>query len=194
MVHQHEEIDVSERTISTLRLLLRPWSTSDAESAFSIFGRDEVARWLAPAMTRIPDVDAMRDLIETWIEEYHDSPRPTGRWAIEDAATSQVVGAGSILPMPPFGEDLEIAWQLAPESWGQGFATEAGHALAHYAFSRGEDEVFAVVRPRNTRGLATARRVGLEWVGETDKYYELQLQVFRLRKGDLDAPLLRRPD
>lgn len=194
MVHQHEEIDVSERTISTLRLLLRPWSTSDAESALSIFGNDEVARWLAPAMTRIADVDAMRDLIQTWIEERHDSPRPTGRWAIEEAATGQVVGAGSILPMPPFGQDLEIAWQLAPASWGQGFATEAGHALAHYAFSRGEDEVFAVVRPRNTRGLATARRVGLEWVGETDKYYDLQLQVFRLRKGDLDAPLLRRPD
>jgi|SRR5215510_504113 len=194
MVHQHEEIDVSERTISTLRLLLRPWSLSDAESALTIFGNDEVARWLAPAMNRIADVDAMRDLLERWIDDRDDSPRPTGRWAIEEVATGRVVGAGSVLPMPPLGEDLEIAWQLAPDSWGQGFATEAGHALAHYAFSRGEDEVFAVVRPRNTRGLATARRVGLEWVGETDKYYDLQLQVFRLRKGDLDAPLLRRPD
>jgi RimJ/RimL family protein N-acetyltransferase len=194
MVHQHEEIDVSERTISTLRLLLRPWSLSDAESALTIFGNDEVARWLAPAMNRIADVDAMRDLIQRWIDDRDDSPRPTGRWAIEEVETGRVVGAGSVLPMPPLGEDLEIAWQLAPDSWGQGFATEAGHALAHYAFSRGEDEVFAVVRPRNTRGLATARRVGLEWVGETDKYYDLQLQVFRLRKGDLDAPLLRRPD
>ena len=188
---EHDEIDVSERTISTLRLVLRAWSASDAESALRIFGRDEVARWLAPAMTRVRDVDAMRDRLQRWIEEYHDSPRPTGRWAIEETATGQVIGAGSILPMPPLGEDLEIAWQLAPESWGQGFATEAGHALAHYAFSRGEEEVFAVVRPRNTRGLATARRVGLEWVGETDKYYDLHLQVFRLRKGDLDAPSLR---
>ena len=46
--------------------------------------------------------------------------------------------------------------------------------------------MFAVVRPRNERGVATARRVGMEWVGETDKYYDLTLQVFRLRKGDLD--------
>jgi hypothetical protein len=28
----------------------------------------------------------------------------------------------------------------------------------------------------------------MEWVGETTKYYDLTLQVFRLRKGDLDAP------
>jgi hypothetical protein len=26
----------------------------------------------------------------------------------------------------------------------------------------------------------------MEWVGETDKYYGLQLQVYRLRKADLD--------
>jgi hypothetical protein len=47
--------------------------------------------------------------------------------------------------------------------------------LAHYAFESGVDEIFAVVRPRNARGAATARRLGsMEWVGETDKYYALR--------------------
>jgi hypothetical protein len=32
----------------------------------------------------------------------------------------------------------------------------------------------------------------MEWVGETEKYYDLRLQVFRLRKGDLDVPAPRR--
>jgi RimJ/RimL family protein N-acetyltransferase len=187
-------IDISGRTITTPRLRLRPWAEPDAEPALSIFGRDEVARWLAPAMTRVPDVSAMRDLVRQWVSEHQDAPRPIGRWAVEQAATAQLIGAGAVLPLPPLGEDLEIGWQLAPEAWGQGFATEAGHALAHYAFNGGEEEVFAVVRPRNVRGVATARRVGMEWVGETDKYYDLRLQVFRLRKGDLDAsPLSPRP-
>jgi hypothetical protein len=30
----------------------------------------------------------------------------------------------------------------------------------------------------------------MEWVGETEKYYNLRLQVFRLRKGDLDTSAL----
>jgi hypothetical protein len=47
-----------------------------------------------------------------------------------------------------------------------------------------------VSRPINSRAEATARRIGMEWVGETDKYYGLRLQVFRLRPGDLDAPIL----
>jgi len=99
-----------------------------------------------------------------------------------------VIGALALLPLPPDELDLEIGWQLAPSAWGKGYAVEAGHAVAHYAFASGADEIFAVVRPRNARGAATARRVGMEWVGETDKYYALTLQVYRLRKGDLHLP------
>jgi hypothetical protein len=47
--------------------------------------------------------------------------------------------------------------------------------------------VFAVVRLGNTRGVATARRVGMEWVGETDKYYGLAMQVYRIRAAELDG-------
>jgi RimJ/RimL family protein N-acetyltransferase len=42
-----------------------------------------------------------------------------------------------------------------------------------------------VVRPANRRAEATVRRLGMEWVGETDKYYDLRLQVYRLRPADL---------
>jgi RimJ/RimL family protein N-acetyltransferase len=190
MADQIHAIDIAGRTITTPRLRLRPWDESDGDAALAIFGRDEVARWLAPAMSRVPDRTTMRDLVRQWAAESEDPSRPTGRWAIEAASTSRLIGAGTVRPLPPLDEDLEIGWQLAPEAWGQGFATEAGHALAHYAFSGGEEELFAVVRPRNTRALATARRVGMEWVGETDKYYDLRLQVFRLRKGDLDVSSL----
>jgi hypothetical protein len=44
------------------------------------------------------------------------------------------------------------------------------------------------MRPGNARGVATARRIGMDWVGETNKYYGLTLQVYRLTKADLDLP------
>ena len=37
----------------------------------------------------------------------------------------------------------------------------------------------------NARAEATARRIGMEWVGETDKYHNLYLQAYRLRPADL---------
>jgi RimJ/RimL family protein N-acetyltransferase len=177
----------SAPTITSARLTLRPWSADDADAALRVYGEDAVARWLSPAMDRVQDAAAMRAVLEDWIEEVAGLELPQGRWAIELADTGRLVGGIALLPLPPEGEDLEIAWQLAPDAWGRGFASEAGHAVAHHAFGSGVEELFAVVRDRNARGAATAQRVGMEWVGETDKYYDLRLQVYRLRKGDLDA-------
>jgi RimJ/RimL family protein N-acetyltransferase len=170
---------------------MRPWTLDDAEAALGVYGEPGVARWLSPAMERVPDATAMRGLLQQWVGE--DLPAPQGRWAVEHSGTGEVVGGVAVLTLPPDGEDLEIAWQLAPGAWGRGLAAEAGHAIAHHAFGSGVDELFAVVRDRNTRGAATAQRVGMEWVGETDKYYDLRLQVYRLRKGDLDVPAQREP-
>ena len=55
------------------------------------------------------------------------------------------------------------------------------------------DELYAVARPLNLRACATARRLGREWVGESDKYYGLAMQICRIRAAELDAaPLSRR--
>ena len=184
MTNPHDLVLIDGQRIRTPRLLLRPWAVEDAAAALSVFGDEQVARWLAPAVGRIPDVERMRELLARWAGERAASP--SGRWAVEVAESGEVVGAVALLPLPPDEVDLEIGWQLAPGAWGNGFAAEAGHAVAHYAFASGVDEIFAVVRPRNDRGAATARRIGMDWVGETEKYYGLTLQVYRLRKGELD--------
>jgi len=172
--------------ISTPRLSLRPWRLDDAEAALAVYGTDDVARWLSPAMQRVPDADSMRALLQHWLSE--ELPAPQGRWAVELSGSGELIGAVAVLPLPPYGEDLEIACQLTPATWGKGYAAEAGHAIAHHAFVSGVEELFAVVRTQNGRGAATAQRVGMEWVGETEKYYDLRLQVYRLRKGELDVP------
>ena len=188
MTNPDDLVLIDGRRIRTPRLLLRPWAAEDAAAALAVFGDEHVARWLAPAVGRVPDVETMRALLARWAGERVASP--SGRWAVEVAESGQLVGAVALLPLPPDKIDFEVGWQLAPGAWGNGFAAEAGHAVAHYAFESGVDEIFAVVRPRNARGAATARRLGMEWVGETDKYYALTLQVYRLRKGDLH---LQRP-
>ena len=174
-------------TIRSARLTLRPWAAADAEAALGVYGVDDVARWLSPAMDRVPDLASMRSLLDEWATEVAGLAAPQGRWAVELAETGELVGGVAVLPLPPDGEDLEVAWQLAPHAWGRGLAAEAGHAVAHHAFTSGVDELFAVVRDRNARGAATAQRVGMEWVGETDKYYDLNLQVYRVRASEFSA-------
>lgn len=187
--HRHVEWDADTRHIRTHRLVLRPWQLDDDLAAYVIYGSPEVARWLCPALPPIVDRNQMRRVLGSWINEADSTGMPLGRWAITDKNSGDVIGGTALLPLPPGGTDLEIGWQLSPTAWGYGYGTEAGHAVAHQAFeSLDISEVFAVVRTGNHRGMATARRVGMEWVGETNKYYNLTLQVYRLTNADLDLP------
>jgi RimJ/RimL family protein N-acetyltransferase len=170
----------------TERLILRGWQIDDAPAALAIYGHAEVARWLSPAMDRVPDLAAMRLLLQQWMAEAARMLPPAGRWAIQRRSDGRVIGGAILLPLPPGNEDLEIGWQLHPDAWGHGYASEATYALANWAFRNDIDEIFAVVRPGNTRAAASVRRNGMHWVGETSKYFGLTLQVFRLRAADLD--------
>ena len=95
-----------------------------------------------------------------------------------------LIGGATLLPLPP-DDEYEIGWQLRRDAWGHGYATEIGTALAGWAFEQGLEQVIAVVRPANTRAMATVRRMGMEWIGETEKYHNLRLQEYRLRPADL---------
>jgi RimJ/RimL family protein N-acetyltransferase len=182
-------------TLRTDRLTLRTWQVEDAPAALEIYGHADVTRWLTPAMDRVVDLATMRVLLQQWIAEDARLAAPAGRWAIERAEDRCVIGGAVLLPLPPGDEDLEIGWHLTPDAVGDGYADEAVFGLASWAFDHEVDEVFAVVRPENTNTTATVRRNGMHWVGETTKYFGLDLQVFRLRQADLDrsAPLAQEP-
>ena len=174
------------KRLVTERLVLRQWIVDDADAALSSYGEAEVARWLAPMMDRVGDEAAMRVVLQQWMAEDERMLTPAGRWAIELREDGRVIGGATLLPLPP-DDEYEIGWQLSQDAWGHGYATETGTALARRAFEQGLEQVIAVVRPANTRAIAVVRRIGMEWIGETEKYHHLRLQVYRLRPADLPS-------
>jgi RimJ/RimL family protein N-acetyltransferase len=110
---------------------------------------------------------------------------PAGRWVVERRHDRRVIGSASLLPLPPGNDDLAISWQLHPTLTHDDHVTEVVTALASWAFDHCVDEVFTVVLQDDTRTAAHARRSGLHWVGDTSKYFGLDLQVYRLRPADL---------
>jgi RimJ/RimL family protein N-acetyltransferase len=173
--------------LTTDRLIIRDWSVDDADDALAIYGSPDVTRWLTPAMDRVGDVAAMRSVLQAWQETQPNLLTPRGRWAVQRRDDNTVIGGLGIRLLPPYEDDLELSWQLNPEAWGKGYATEAGRALVAWAFTQDTDELFAAARPNNNRAIATAKRLGMQWVGETTKYYGLNLQVYRIRHSDLPS-------
>lgn len=161
---------------------MRPWTLDDVDAAFAIYSHTEVTRWLDDP-TAIDSLEVMRARVESWSIPSGD---PTyGFWAVTERGGGRPIGS-ALLRSLPGGEDVEVGWHLHPGYWGHGYATEVGRATARRAFDTGIEEVFAVVRPGNSRSRAVAQRIGMEYVGRTEKYYNVEQELYRLRPGDLN--------
>ncbi|MDP9240656.1 MAG: GNAT family N-acetyltransferase [Actinomycetota bacterium] len=170
---------------TTDRLVAREWRIDDVESAYEIYRHWEVMRWLGAAPLPVTSVEQMRERVARWL-----APPPIGQdpalgfWALTVQGDDTPIGAVLLKPLPPGQSEVEIGWHLRPDQWGHGYATEAGTAAAARGFAAGLPEVYAVVRPDNERSLATARRIGMTHLGQTEAYYDARLELFRLRPGD----------
>jgi RimJ/RimL family protein N-acetyltransferase len=166
---------VGEERLRTPRLRLRTWTTSPADVArlVDIYGREEVTRWIGG-----PPKVAPAELPARWAAVTEQDPR-FGCWAIE---REDGVPAGTVLlkPLPDGVGEVEVGWHLHPDSWGHGYATEAARAVVERAFEEGLPEVYAVVRPGNERSVAVCRRLGMTPLGRMRRWYDVELDAFRL--------------
>jgi RimJ/RimL family protein N-acetyltransferase len=77
---------------------------------------------------------------------------------------------GRIGPWYPEGwPGFEVGWMLRREFWGRGYATEAGRAAIHYAFTKlDQPRVISLIRPDNVNSIRVAERVGEQLDSETE--------------------------
>jgi RimJ/RimL family protein N-acetyltransferase len=174
------------KRFETPRLHLRAWSPEDAADAYAIFGDPEVTRWLGGSGGYPTSVEETRKTIEErWIPRYAAlAERGFGFWASEEKATGRVVGAVLLKAMPGHGgvetPDIELGWYVVRPRWGEGFAPEGASAVAEYALGElGLAELHAIVKPGNDRSMGVARKLGMEPLGRTTKYYDgLEAELF----------------
>ncbi len=160
--------------IETERLVIRPWTHEPADLVrlAALYSRPEVTRFIGAFR------DRPRDAVDRWRERMAADRRQIIA-AIEVRATGVV--AGSVLYKPLPGEHhMEVGWHLHPDSFGNGYATEAGGAVVERGFRLGVPEVFAVVRSDNPKSQAVCRRLGMRHLGITSRYYDRELELFHL--------------
>ncbi|SFK72026.1 GNAT family N-acetyltransferase [Geodermatophilus ruber] len=162
--------------LRTARLCLRPWTTrrDDLARLIDLYSREEVTRWLGgtPAVTPL-------ELVARWAAVHPADTRFAVR-AIEVLGSGVVAGTVLLKPLPDGVGEVEVGWHLHPDAWGHGYATEAARAVIERGFAAGLPEVYAVVRPGNTRSLAVCRRLGMQPLGRMRRWYDVELEVHRL--------------
>jgi 3-dehydroquinate dehydratase / shikimate dehydrogenase len=153
-------------TIATERLLLRPWRADD-RPAFAALNADPlVMEWFPETLTRERS-DALAERIERLMEEHGG----WGVWAVEVPGVADFIGfvglnaADETLGRPA----TEVAWRLAAEHWGHGYAPEAALAALAYGFDTlKRDEIVAIATVGNARSRRVMEKIGMTYDATAD--------------------------
>ena len=166
----------------TERLIVRPWTdgADDLARILEIYSRVEVVRWLGNPVP-MATLDEARAAVGRWSAIAAADSR-FGVWALQRRDDGRALGSVLVKYLPSSdgsaATDVEVGWNLHPEAWGHGYATEGGRGAIEHAFAGGVAEIFAVVRPGNAPSMAVCRRLGMTPLGRTDRWYDLELEAF----------------
>ena len=144
--------------LATERLRLRAFTLDDLDAYAAMCADPEVMRYIGPGGPVGRDL-AWRHLA-LFLGEWALHGR--GMWALERRSDRQLVGRVGFLE-PEGWPGCELAWLLARDAWGQGYAFEAARAAR--AFGRDALGVVApisLIRPQNLRSIALAERLGAQ--------------------------------
>ena len=86
--------------------------------------------------------------------------RGYSQWAVALKATGELIGRAGVW-FPEGFPEIEAGWVIAPEHWGNGYATEAGREALRQAFATlGVDHVISLIRADNAASRRVAEKLG----------------------------------
>jgi len=149
------------QTIETERLILRQWRKDDLEP-FAKLNADKRVREFFPSTLSYKESYSLVENFSQLIEK-----NGWGFWAAsckKNDVFVGMVGLAEVTFSAPFTPAIEIAWGLAYEQWGKGYATEGACAAIDFAFSKLElDEVVAFAKIGNQRSRQVMKRIGMTY-------------------------------
>ncbi|HEX2206437.1 MAG TPA: GNAT family N-acetyltransferase [Longimicrobium sp.] len=176
--------------LQTPRLLLRELTDQDHEALYEMYRDERMNRYLGGPPP--PREEYWRRVRETWPAYY--ARHGFGLWATVRRADGRLMGRCGLLSQEVDGErHVEVAYALAPEFWGRGYATEVARALRHHAFrTLDAPHLISLIRPENAASIAVAERNGMTFWKMAD-FRGYRVRVYRVTRreweeaGDADT-------
>ncbi|MEO5707803.1 MAG: GNAT family N-acetyltransferase [Alteraurantiacibacter sp.] len=160
---------MAEPPFLTERLALRPFRDGDLPLWLEHFNTHAVRQYLGGVHSEEQARASFARMAASWDADGF------GFLAIEQCSDGMLVGTcgiGRVLDEPapePLASGRQLGWQLRPEAWGLGYATEAARALMAYGFTAlALETVWAQTSERNRGSWAVMQRLGMTRRAELD--------------------------
>jgi RimJ/RimL family protein N-acetyltransferase len=147
--------------VRTARLVADRPLLRDAEQLHAVVADERVVPWLWPDGP--PSLARVRSMLVH--DAAHWKRHGWGPWVVRDAATGTLLGRVGLEHTTVGGRpEVEVAWALSAERWGEGLATEIAAEAVRVAFDVvGLPDLVAFTLVGNTRSRAVMERLGFRY-------------------------------
>jgi len=160
-----------EIRIETARLILRPFTDSDAGAASYNSKQPSVVHFMSDMVKNTEE--AAIGWIRYVNENLFDVNIPRVLFAIQRKSDGVVIGCIFVSPKPELDNEVEMGYLIADEYQNNGYATEAGRAMIRWAFERaGQDALSAIVKPENKASRRVIEKLGFTYNGTRTLPYD----------------------
>jgi len=152
--------------LETNRLLLRRQIIEDLDSLWALYCDPEITKYIPDAPR---DYAQAREELE-WFLNGHPKYPELGLWATIYKETGKFIGRCGLLPWTIEGrQEVEVAYTLAREYWGQGLATEAASGILKHAFEQLRlPRLICLIDPQNSASQRVAEKIGMRLERKVD--------------------------
>ncbi len=175
-------------SLSTERLLLRPFSLSDARDVQRLAGDKSIADTTLSIPHPYEDGAA-----EEWISKHQETfDRGEGvTFAVTTKTDGTLIGAISLMGVRE-GHQAELGYWIGKTYWDKGFCTEAARAVLQYAFREMDLlRVHACHLSRNPSSGRVMQKIGMQYEGRRRQHVKKwnipeDLELYGILRSDWD--------
>ena len=149
--------------VETSRLIGRLPALEHLDEFAALMAAPRVAETMWPGDLGGPRT---REQSETWLRKdiAHWEVHDLGVWLAFERSTDQLVGRiGARVTLIEGEMEVELAWIVHPDHWGQGYAAELAAPARDLVYSRGVGSVIALTQPFNTASLRVMEKLGMTY-------------------------------
>ncbi len=154
-------------TLETARLELREIKQEDAKNIFDCFSNQEVTRYYG--QEPLVNKEQAQQFVEFFEKNYKE--KRGIRWGIQIKGTTTLIGTIGFNAWSPKHKRAEIGYELHPDHWRKGYATEVVSKVISYGFTELElTRIGAIVFIENKASNELLLKLGFEKEGILRNY------------------------
>ncbi|MBN2259034.1 MAG: GNAT family N-acetyltransferase [Clostridiales bacterium] len=164
--------------MTTENLIIEDFKIKDLDDLYKIYTDVETMKYIPYTKSKKDELFALANHIKIYYAEHG-----FGLWAIRMKETNELIGRCGLLSLKSDNlKEVELAYLIKKEYWGNGFASEASAAISEYAFEKLKmEKVLMFIDAENKASIRVAEKLGATYKG-LENYKGKVALMFEIKK------------